>query len=139
LERLALAKLGQAPAGGHGKIVDFEGTTLRTGNLIKYLHPHVRFFIGNINDDFPLNIEPPPKKPEKPTSNAEILKVFCGISLDGTQNKRWKKKPLYKIRAGVPCYLTMLDKKKKKETQHTKVPPYHLTDKFGSRIAAASV
>jgi hypothetical protein len=42
----------------------------------------VRFFIGNIDDNFPLNIEPPPTKPIRLTTNPEILKVFCGISMD---------------------------------------------------------
>ncbi len=139
LKRLALIKLEQTSAEKHEKIVNFEETTLRTSNFIKYLHSHVRFFINNINDNFSLNVESSFKKSERFTSNAKILKVFCDIFLDDTQNKRWKKKPLYKIRADVLCYLTMLNKKKKKNSQHTKISFYHLTDKFDFRIIVANV
>jgi hypothetical protein len=88
LKRLTLIKLEQTSAEEQRKIVNFEETILRTNNLIKYLHSHVRFFINNINDNFLLNIKSSSKKSEQSISNAKILKVFCDISLDETQNKR---------------------------------------------------
>jgi hypothetical protein len=139
LKRLTLIKLEQTSAEKHEKIVNFEETILRTNNLIKYLHSHVRFFIDNINDNFSFNVESSFKKSKKFTSNAKILKLFCDISFDVTQNKKWRKKSLYKIKADVFCYFTMLNKKKKKDAQHTKISFYHLTDKFDSRIIVANV
>jgi hypothetical protein len=139
LKRLTLIKLEQTSAEEHEKIVNFEETILRTNNLIKYLHSHVRFFINNINDNFSFNVESSFKKSKKFTSNAKILKVFCDIFLDDMQNKRWKKKSFYKIKADVLCYFTMLNKKKKKNAQYTKISFYHLTDKFDFRIIVANV
>jgi hypothetical protein len=135
LEKLAMVKLGHAFIGGQGRILDFQDSHLRAGNLIKYLHPHVRFFMDDIDDNYSLEIESSSKKPVKPTSNSELLKIFCGVFIDTIQNKRWKGKNLvYKIRIDNFCFLIILDKKFKKDGTQ-----YHLTDAFGSRIAATNV
>jgi hypothetical protein len=93
LENLAMAKLGQAPKGGRGKTVGFQRTRLLTGNFIIHLHPHVGFFIGDVDSNSPMDIAAPPKKPTKPTTNPDILKIFCGISKDDTENTKWLKEP----------------------------------------------
>ncbi len=137
LERLALAKLEHASLREHEKLLNFEDIILRIENLIQYLHSYVRFFIENINDDFSLAIELSSKKSTKFSFNIDILKVFCDIFMNETQNKKWKKKLMYKIRADVSCYLIMLDKKFRQKK--IKISSYHLTDKFESRIAVFNV
>jgi hypothetical protein len=56
LENIVMAKLAQAPKGGRGKTLNFQGTRLLTGSCIKHLHPHLRFFIGEVDSELPLSI-----------------------------------------------------------------------------------
>ncbi len=88
LKKLALIKLEHASIEDHDKLVKFQEEALRIENLIKYLHSHVRFYIEDINDNFSLNIEVFFKKSIKLVFNANILKMFCEISVDETKNKR---------------------------------------------------
>ncbi len=135
-KRLVLIKLEHASIEKHDKLVKYQEKVLRIENLIKYLHFHVRVYIENINDNFFLNIEAFLKKSIKLIFNANILKMFCEISIDETKNKKWKKKSLYKIRAKNACYLILLNKKSRKSRDRS---DYHLTDVFESRIAATKV
>jgi hypothetical protein len=74
----------------------------------------------------------------KSTFNLKILKVFCEVFTNFTQNKRWRDKNLvYKIRADNSCFLTMLDKKSR--NKKIRISQYHLINALKSRIAAFNV
>jgi hypothetical protein len=132
LKRLMMIKMNQALKKKQERIIIYQDDRLRTNNMIKYLHSHVRFYIDDVSTKYSLNIHSSLRKSMKSTTNANILKLFCEITKNETKNKRWKKtKQVYKVRAKNACYLILLDiKSRKKNTLD-----YHLTNKYESRIA----
>jgi hypothetical protein len=141
LQKLAMRKLLLPPKGGNARVIRHENEELIIGSTIKYLHPWARFAVSNTENGF--DIEEPPTKPTKPTTNPAIIRIFAGIAKDTTNNKRWKgKKRTFKRIAGTSCYLLILDKKSVPTVDFTTMseidvnpPSYHYTDQFGSRIA----
>jgi hypothetical protein len=61
----------------------------KAGHTIKYLHPCGRFFVENPASGA-LQISEPPSKPITPTTNRDLIRIFCGVVKDATQNKAWK-------------------------------------------------
>ncbi len=88
LKKLVIIKLDHALIDEQERILNFQKSHLRANNFIKYLHSHVRFFMNDIDDNYSLKIESFSKKSVKSTSNSELLKIFCEVFIDTTQNKR---------------------------------------------------
>ncbi len=133
LKRLMMIKMNQVLRKEQERIIIYQDDRLRTDNMIKYLHSHVRFYIDDVSTKYSLNIDSSSRKSMRSTTNAEILKLFCDIIKNETKNKRWKKtKQMYKVRAKNSCYLTLLDKKSRKKN----TLDYHLTNKYESRITS---
>ncbi len=128
-----MIKMSQAFKEEQKRIIIYQNDRLKTDNMIKYLHSHVKFYIDDVNTKYSLNIDSSFKKSMRSTTNADILKLFCDIVKNETKNKRWKKtKQVYKVRARNVCYLTLLDKKSRKKNTFD----YHITNKYKSRIAS---
>jgi hypothetical protein len=137
LKRLMMIKMSQAFKKEQERIIIYQDDRLRTDNMIKYLHSHVKFYIDDdVNAKYSLNIDSSSRKSMKSTTNADIFRLFCEMIKNETENKRWKRtKRVYKVRAKNACYLTLLDKKSRKKN----TLDYHLTDKYESRIAASKI
>ncbi len=118
------------------RIIIYQDDRLRTNNMIKDLHSHVKFYIENLSTKYSLNIDSSSRKSIKSTTNANILKLFCEITKNETENKRWKRiKRVYKVRAENAFYLILLDKKSRKKN----TLDYYLTNKYESRITTSKV
>jgi hypothetical protein len=76
-----------------------------------------------------------------------MVKSFCGIAKDTAVNKQWTKSRKYKVIAGKPVYLLLLDKKPKVPIGYTTldpstisiIPSFHYVTAYGSRISEEQV
>jgi hypothetical protein len=74
----------QPPIGGDGTMLEFHGKTYHVGFTIKYLHPVARFLVQDVTTGLPITA--PPVKPQKPESNPELSRVYCGLAKDQTMH-----------------------------------------------------
>ncbi len=88
LKKLVIIKLDHVLIDEQERILNFQDSHFKASNFIKYLHSHVRFFMNDIDDNYFLKIESFSKKSFKSISNSELLKIFCEVFIDTTQNKR---------------------------------------------------
>jgi hypothetical protein len=137
LKRLIMIKMNQTSKKKQEKIIIYQDDRLKTDNMIKYLHLHVRFYIDDdVSAKYSLNIDFSFRKSMRLTTNADIFKLFREIIKNETKNKRWKEtKRMYKIRAKNACYLTLFDKKSRKKN----ILDYYLTDKYKSWITISKI
>ncbi|MCJ1396637.1 hypothetical protein MMC18_009528 [Xylographa bjoerkii] len=141
----ALVKKEQQPVGGEPLQVLHEGQMLNCSHLICLLPPHVRFLVMEHHDIEDLDVEIPPDKPVKPSSNPALTRLFCGFSRDSTPNKLWKKGKGWKMVASMEVYLTIAMKTDTIQDWSLESPRTYktfectLNDSFGSRIAERHV
>lgn len=88
------------------------------GRIIKHLHPLTRFNTSTTSSF--LAIDPPPIRPRKSTSNADIVKVFCGFTRDNASSRSKRNVSL----AGRPCYLRLVDRKSNQDFTTDIVRPH---------------
>ncbi len=88
LKRLILTKFEQALNDEQNRRLNYQETFLRTNNFIKHLHSHVRFFIDDVENKTSLNIDSLFLKSQRLISNITIIRQFCDIFKNNTENKK---------------------------------------------------